>query len=189
MKSISSKFSKHCFLSALTAASIWETLRDGKGRASLRPGISSSETITAPYILTLSFLSILCRDELRFSLNSSAPLPLGNLSMRRIFPMRSLAAIMQPLSLIMSERTFPARTSISRMVAGRPDSLIFFPLSLISPSFIRESTISEIDTLFMSSSLESSALLMSLPPLMAESVLSLFIWRALSGLEKSISRE
>ena len=54
-----------------------------------------------------------------------------------------------------------------------------------NPSFIKESVISDTETLLITNSLDSSARDISLF-LSASSTLSLFIFLALSGLEKSI---
>ena len=84
-----------------------------------------------------------------------------------------------------NEKTLPPFLLMERMVAGRPDVVLSRGPDETRESRIRESVISEMETLFIKSCLESSARDMSLF-LRAPSTFSLLIFLALSGREKSI---
>ena len=109
----------------------------------------------------------------------------GKRSYLKTFPFKSEALATTFKLENMKENTLPPFFSMERIVAGRPCVVLSKAPETIKPSFIKESVISDTETLLITNSLDNSARDMSLF-LSASSTLSLFIFLALSGLEKSI---
>ena len=122
----------------------------GQGKTSLGMSFSVPITVT-PKTLGLSWVIFFTKEPIYSPRLSS----LGNLSYLKTFPFKSEALATTLLRENMKEKTLPPFLSMERMVAGLPWVVLSKGPEYKKPSFIRESVISDTDTLFITSSLES----------------------------------